>query len=107
MKKLLFILLTLICFICISCDDDSYRGKIVDIRTEPAHMIPYGYNNLYRGIPETYKIIVVNKYKKNRKHRAFSFTTKDPACLYQYHIGDSVFLSLAGTLEVVETDKKL
>lgn len=106
MKKLLFIL-TLICFICISCDDDSYRGRIVDIRKESAHMIPYGYNNLYRGIPDTYKIIVVNKYKKNRKHRVFSFTTKDPACLYQYHIGDSVFLSLAGTLEVVETDEKL
>jgi hypothetical protein len=105
MKKLLFILLTIICFTCISCDDDSYRGRIVDIRKEPAHMIPYGYNNLYRGIPETYKIIVVNYYKKNRKHRAFSYTIKDPA--YQYHIGDSVFLSLGGTLEVVETDKKL
>lgn len=107
MKRLLVILLTIICFICISCDDDSYRGRIVDIRKEPAHMIPYGYNNLYRGIPETYKIIVVNKYKKNRKHRAFSYTIKDPACLYQYHIGDSVFLSLGSTLEVVETDKKL
>ena len=107
MKKLLVILLIIICFICISCDDDSYRGRIVDIRCENGYMTPYGYNNLYRGIPDTYKIIVVNKYKKNRKHRAFSFTTKDPACLYQYHIGDSVFLSLAGTLEIVETDEKL
>ena len=75
MKKLLFVLL-IICFICISCDDDSYRGRIVDIRCENGYMTPYGYNNLYRGIPDTYKIIVVNKYKKNRKYRAFSFTNK-------------------------------
>lgn len=106
MKKLLFVLL-IICFTCISCDYDSYRGRIVDIRCETGYMTPYGYNNLYRGIPDTYKIIVVNKYKKDRKHRAFSYTIEDPACLYQYHIGDSVFLSLAGTLEVVETEEKL
>lgn len=104
MKKLLFILI-LICFICISCDDDSYRGRIVDIKSMPAHIIPY--RNYDTSIPEAYKIIVVNKYKKNRKHRAFSYTIEDPTCLYQYNIGDSVFLSLAGTLEVVETDKKL
>lgn len=67
-------------------------------------MISYNYNDTYMKIPDTYKIIVVNKYKKNRKHKAFSYTIEDPACLYQYHIGDSVVLSLAGTLEVVETD---
>lgn len=93
-----------ICFTYISCDDDSYRGRIADIICEPTHMIPYNYNDTYMKIPDTYKIIVVNKYKKNRKHKAFSYTIEDPACLYQYHIGDSVVLSLAGTLEVVETD---
>lgn len=105
MRKLLIILM-FICFICVSCDDDSYRGRIVDIKSVPAHIIPY-YKDYDTSIPETYKIIIVNKYKKNRIHRDFSYTIEDPACLYQYHIGDSVFLSLAGTLEVVETDKKL
>ena len=100
MKKIL--LLMVIGFTCIACEEDSYRGRIADIRCEPAHMIPYKYKGTYIREPDTYNIIVVNKYKKKRKYRAFSFTTRDPACLYQYHIGDSVFLSLAGTLEIVD-----
>lgn len=119
MKKLLVILLLgITSYICISCKG-SYTGKIVGIRHIPTHKeviedddiisanllvneVLSGYT--YTDVPDSWEIIVVNPYEKNRKYRSFTHIIKDPSLLYPYHIGDSVFLSLAGTLEVVDPD---
>lgn len=116
MKKLLVILFGIISFTCISCKG-SYTGRIVDIKHIAAHKERVydtdiistsllvnealsGYTDT--DVPDSWEIIIVNPYEKNRKYKSFTHTIKDPSLLYQYHIGDSVFLSLAGTLEVVD-----
>ena len=118
MKKLLVILFGIISLTCISCKG-SYTGRIVGIRHIAAHKeVVEDYDiistNLlanealsgytYSNVPDSWEIIVVNPYEKNRKYRSFTHTIKDPRLLYQYHIGDSVYISCNFTLEVVDPD---
>lgn len=118
MKKLLAILFGIISFTCISCKG-SYTGRIVGIRHIAAHKervydtdivsTSLLVNDALSGytdtdVPDSWEIIVVNPYEKNRKYRSFTHTIKDPSLLYQYHIGDSVYISCNFTLEVVDPD---
>lgn len=118
MKKLLVILFGIISFTCISCKG-SYMGRIVGIRHIAAHKervydtdivsTSLLVNSALSGytdtdVPDSWEVIVVNPYEKNRKYRSFTYIIKDPSLLYQYHIGDSVYISCNFTLEVVDPD---